>query len=104
MVLRTLAQRLSQHEDIAAEVCLLDKRVRPHGLHQIVFRDQFPVIANQNQENLKRLRLQGDGFTGTQQDFLLGINAKRAELVEFPELLAFACGHRGFPRGESTKF
>jgi hypothetical protein len=38
-------------------------------------------VANQDQEDLKGLRREGNGFARTKQSFLYGINAKRAELV-----------------------
>jgi hypothetical protein len=55
-ILRGLTEGLSKHEDVAAEISLFHKRVRPDGLHQIVFGDHLFAVADKNQKNLKRLR------------------------------------------------
>ena len=81
-VLRTFAQRLSQHEDVAAEVGLLHKSIRPDRFHQIIFSDDLDRAA-ENQEDLKRLRRQRNRLARTKQDFPFSIHEKRAELVEF---------------------
>jgi len=48
VVLRALAQRLPQHENIAAEVGFFDERIWPNRLHQIVFCNDFFVATNQD--------------------------------------------------------
>ena len=48
-VLGTLAERLPQHENVAAEVRLLHKSVRPHRFHQIIFGDDLSAMPHQNQ-------------------------------------------------------
>ena len=97
MVLRRLPQSLAKHEDIAAEIGLLHKRVGPHRLHQIVFADDLPAVADQHQQDLKRLRGDRDQLAGANQRLLFGINPKRPELVLFPCLLVLAGSHSIHP-------
>jgi hypothetical protein len=92
MVLRGLAERLAQHEDVAAQVGLLHESVRPDCLHQVVFGDDLFAVADQNQKYLKGLRRERDGHALFQQRFSRRIDPKRAEFVElFDPLVLPGC-------------
>src|SRR5438067_12148199 len=66
-VLVAFAQRLSQREDVASEVGLLHKRVRPDGLHQFVFGDDLIRVAHQNNQELKGLGRKGNRLVAPKQ-------------------------------------
>ena len=94
VVLRALAQRLAQHEDVAAKVVLSHKGVGPHGFHQVVFGDDFIAVADQNGEDPECFRCQCYRLAGAEEKFPPHINAKGPEFVELFALLTFAHGHR----------
>ncbi len=52
-----IPQRLSQHEDLLRQVGLLDKRVGPDQLHQIVLQNYLLALAHQHEQGLKRFQL-----------------------------------------------
>jgi hypothetical protein len=93
MILRGLAERLAQHKDVAAEIGLLDKRIWPDSLHQVVFGDDLLAVADQDQKDLEGLGGQCDGHAGLEQGFSRRINPKRPELVELFYALVLADGH-----------
>ncbi|EDT39701.1 hypothetical protein BamMEX5DRAFT_4509 [Burkholderia ambifaria MEX-5] len=48
-----LAQRLAQRRDMHLQVVFLHECVRPHALHDLVFRDQRAICLNQEFENFE---------------------------------------------------
>ena len=57
-----LAERLPNRKDVIGEVRLLDRRVGPDRLHQLLFREQAPGIRRQHHEQIERLRREGTGW------------------------------------------
>jgi hypothetical protein len=94
VVLRTLAQCLSQQEDVPAQVGLFDKRIGPDRFQEFVFRDDLPPVANEDKKNLECLRRERDSFALAEQKLLLRVDLKRSELVKLFRRLVRACGHR----------
>jgi hypothetical protein len=93
MVLRRLPERFTEHEDIAAEVGLLNKRVRPDGFHEVVFGDDLLIFSDEYEKDLKCLGRNGDWLAGTQDSLLFGINPKGSELVKLLWLRGLARMH-----------
>src|SRR5215471_17649639 len=87
VVLRALAQCLSQEEDVAAQVGLFDKGIGPDRSQEFVFRDDLLLVANEDKKNLECLRRERDSFALAQQELLLRIHSKRSELVKLFRLL-----------------
>ncbi len=102
VILRTLAERLAQEEDVPAQVGFFDERIWPDCFQQVVFGDDLLVVTDENQQDLKSLGRDGDGFVFAQQQVLLRIKAEGAELVELPGLRVCACGHEKAPRSGSS--
>src|SRR5580658_10219397 len=48
-VLGSVSKSFAEHEDVLAQVCFLDKGIRPDGLHKLVLGDHLSTVANQDQ-------------------------------------------------------
>jgi hypothetical protein len=63
------------------KVILFDRRVRPYPPHQFVFGEHPTVLLDKNQQSIKNLGLQRNGYTIPQQKAILSVQAKRSELI-----------------------
>ena len=79
---KSVAQRLTQLEDVLAQVGFLDEGVRPDLLKEFLFRDNFAAAAHQHQQRLKGLRSHRNELAVAEEDLLVRIHAKGAELVD----------------------
>ena len=46
----TFAQRFSQGRDLLSKIIFLDHRIKPKGIHQLIFSDNFALPPDQNQK------------------------------------------------------
>src|SRR5262249_4842457 len=56
MIVNRLAQRSSKDMDVLAEIAFLYKRIGPHHVHEVVLRDYFTSLLNENREDVEGLR------------------------------------------------
>ena len=54
LVLGSVPKRSSKYKDVLAEVGFLDKRIRPHSFHQLVFGNYLSTVANESQQRFER--------------------------------------------------
>ena len=76
---RVAAQRPAQHEDLLAEVGLVDERGRPDDLQQLVLRQDTIPLLDQEQQQVERLGCQRLRHAVAQQRALGRVEEKRPE-------------------------
>ena len=52
----TLAKRAPQGRDLARQVVLVDRGVRPHAVQELIFADDVVSMFEQHDEHVERLR------------------------------------------------
>ena len=99
-VLRSVSKGFAEHKDVLAQVCFLDKGIRPDGFHKLVLGNHLSTVTNQDQQRFKDFRRDGHGLVFAQQNLLVGIYPKRSELVEnFGFCNHAECAEAGFRSG-----
>jgi hypothetical protein len=82
-----LAERFAQDEDVLTEVALLDEAVRPERGHEHFFREKAPAALQQEEQELRGLRGQGDAGPVAAQQLLMSIEEERSEGVEVRQIV-----------------
>jgi hypothetical protein len=72
-----LIENSAERRDLDRQVVVLDHRSGPHGLHDLVFRDQLSVAFDQQPGEIERPRTQQNRRCGPR-----GIQPKEAEAIE----------------------
>src|SRR6185503_20301134 len=82
VVLRAaLAEQLAQVRYVRREVALLNDSLAPDPLHQLVLVQHLSAPLDQRQKSVELLREQLDRLAVAQQEVLLRVQTKGAELV-----------------------
>lgn len=82
LLTRGISQGLPHHEHVLCEVRLLDGGVRPQPAHQFVLRDYSPMLLDEDEERVERLRLDRHRLAVVQQLMSSNVDAKAIEVVE----------------------
>src|SRR5262245_40714318 len=78
----SVAEDLTENGDPAAEVALLDERVRPHGSNQLVASHEMARVLDQDLQDGKDLRRERDDASVLLELLLRRNQAIRAECVD----------------------
>ena len=82
-----VAECVQEREDVASEVRLLDERIWPDRLDELILRDKLAASSDKDQQNLERLGRQRNQVAVAKDDLPSGVHAEWAELVELGVLL-----------------
>jgi hypothetical protein len=58
-------ENAAQRRDLHGQVAFLDRRAQPDSLHDLVFRDQLPLLLDEQGEHIERTRPERDRFGDT---------------------------------------
>ena len=75
----TLAKRAPQRRNLTGQIVLVDGRVRPHAVQQLIFADDVVSMFEQHDEHVEGLRRDGHETTFPPQLPLEGIDDERTE-------------------------
>jgi len=82
LVATIIAERPPESGNVLGEIILFDERVWPDGLDQLALLKHMSALLHQRQENVERLRRQGQRGSLMQQQTLGDIYSKLIEFVE----------------------
>ena len=88
----TLAERAPQRRNLTRQVVLVDGRVRPHAVQELVFADDVVSMLEQHDEHVEGLRRDRDETTIPPQLPLEGIHDERTEGIPTVPGRAFQFG------------
>ena len=78
---RVVAHRLAKLPDAGLEDGIADIRFGPHGLEQFLLGDELAWVFDQELEDRKRFRPQGNRLRTLPEAFVRGVQSKSAERV-----------------------
>jgi hypothetical protein len=77
-----LVERLPNHRDVPGEIVRLDERVGPDVVKELLLVDELPVGADEQHENLERLRCQRNFVVAAVQPASHRVGDERTELEQ----------------------
>src|SRR5207253_1949422 len=77
-----VAENLAEHRDVAGKTALLDERVWPDTLHQLILLEAVPRILHQSKQGLVGFRRQWNGFIPAEQTPFDGVDVIWPEPVQ----------------------
>jgi hypothetical protein len=78
---RPLPERLPQHRYVVVEVVLLDGRLGPDGVQQLLLRDEPPGVLDQHAQRIEDLQPQRDRLGPAGEETLPDVELERLEPI-----------------------